>query len=48
MSKLVYEDCPKNPKELHGLLGDFMSDGLAYNQEEAMKLCVVIQKMIVE
>jgi len=48
MSKLVYEDCPKNSKELYGLLGDFMSDGLAHNDEESMKLCVVIHKIITE
>ena len=48
MSKLVFEDCPKNAKELYGLINDFLSDGLAYNQDEAMKLCQQIYKLITE
>jgi len=32
MALLINEDCPKNGKELEGLIGDFLSDGLAYRE----------------
>ena len=40
MALLINEDCPKNGKELEGLIGDFLSDGLAYREgQESFKLC---------
>jgi len=44
MALLVAEDCPKNARELFGLIGDFLTDGMAYTEEEGQKLCMVIQK----
>lgn len=37
MSLIVNEDCPKNAPELISLIGDFMTDGMAYTEEEAYK-----------
>ena len=48
MALLINEDCPKNDKELNGLLGDFLSDGLAYNDDEGMKLCVTLHKQLMD
>lgn len=48
MSELVSEDCPKNAKELNQLIGDFLTDGMAYSEEGALKLCHQLQKMFVE
>ena len=42
MSLLINEDQPKNSKELDNLLRDFMTDGMAYTEDESAKLCVVI------
>jgi len=44
MAKVVLESCPKNQKELNGLIGDFLSDGMAYSEEESTKLCVILHK----
>ena len=33
MSKLVEEDCPRNPAELFGLIGDFLTDGMVYTED---------------
>lgn len=35
MALIVNEDCPKNAAELVSLIGDFMTDGMAYSEEEA-------------
>jgi hypothetical protein len=39
MALLINEDCPKNPKELFALIGDFLTDGMSYTAEEGLKLC---------
>jgi hypothetical protein len=39
MALLITEDCPKNQRELSALVGDFLSDGMCYNEEESVKLC---------
>jgi len=39
MAQLVSEDCPKNAKELNQLIGDFLTDGMAYSEDGALKLC---------
>jgi hypothetical protein len=46
MSLLVNEDCPKNAAELISLIGDFMTDGVAYTDEEAFKHCETIIKIL--
>ena len=48
MSQLVSEDCPKNSKELNQLVGDFLTDGMAYNEDGAFKLCHQLQKMFID
>ena len=48
MSLLINEDCPKNYKELNGLIGDFLTDGMAYTEDESMKLCQTLQKQFME
>jgi hypothetical protein len=48
MALLITEDCPKNPKELIALLGDFLSDGMCYNEEESVKLCAIISKSLID
>lgn len=48
MALLVNEDCPHNPAELHSLLGDFLSDGLAYSEDEGLKLCNVLYKHLID
>jgi hypothetical protein len=42
MSLLVNEDCPKNAAELISLIGDFMTDGMSYSEDEAFKHCETI------
>ena len=39
MALLIIEDCPKNWKEMIALVGDFLSDGMCYTEEESVKLC---------
>ena len=39
MAELVFEDCPKNAKELALLIGDFLTDGMAHSEEGSLKLC---------
>jgi hypothetical protein len=39
MALLVNEDCPKNAAELVSLIGDFMTDGMVYSDEEAFQQC---------
>jgi len=48
MSRLVTEDCPRNPTELFNLIGDFMTDGMIYTDDEAFKICDVLQKIFLE
>ena len=48
MALLVNEDCPKNAAELISLVGDFMTDGMAYTDEEAYKHCESIIRMLHE
>lgn len=48
MSSLIREDCPKNAKELKGLIGDFLTDGMCHSDEEAFKMCQLLQKAFIE
>lgn len=48
MALLIVEDMPKNAKELLALIGDFLSDGMTYDEDEAWKLTQVISKMLTD
>lgn len=48
MSLIVNEDCPKNAAELISLIGDFMTDGMAYTEEESYKQCENLMKIFLE
>ena len=48
MSLIVNEDAPKNAAELVSLIGDFMTDGMAYTEEEAYKGSETIMKILIE
>ena len=37
MALIVNEDCPKNSVELVSLVGDFMTDGMAYSEDDSMR-----------
>jgi len=44
MALLIAEDAPKNARELNALIGDFLTDGMAYTEEDGLKLCQTLQK----
>jgi hypothetical protein len=48
MAKLVNEDCPRNAQELYGLVGDFLTDGMTYTEDEAYKICEILSKILLE
>jgi ATP-binding cassette subfamily F protein 3 len=48
MALLINEDCPKNAAELVSLIGDFMTDGMSYTDDEAFKHCDSIIKTILD
>lgn len=48
MALIVNEDAPKNAAELITLIGDFMTDGMAYTEDEAFKGCEIIMKHLLE
>jgi HSP90 family molecular chaperone len=48
MALLINEDCPKNAAELVSLIGDFMTDGMSYTDEEAFKHCESIIRTILD
>jgi ATP-binding cassette subfamily F protein 3 len=48
MALMVYEDQPKNAKELTALIEDFLTDGLVHTKEEAHKLCQTLIKAFTE
>ena len=48
MSLIINEDQPKNTVELVSLIGDFLTDGMAYTEEEAYKQCETIIKIFHE
>ncbi len=48
MAKLINEDCPRNAAELFGLVGDFLTDGMIYTDEEAFKICDIVSKILLE
>ncbi|CDW90593.1 abc transporter f family member 3-like [Stylonychia lemnae] len=48
MSLIVNEDAPKNAAELVSLIGDFMTDGMSYTEEEAFKLSETIMKTLLD
>lgn len=48
MSLIINEDSPKNTVELISLIGDFLTDGMAYSEDEAAKLCETIIKALLD
>ena len=48
IAKLVEEDCPKNGPELYSLIGDFLTDGMVYTEDEAFKICEVMAKILID
>jgi hypothetical protein len=48
MAKLVAEDCPRNPAEVFALLGDFLTDGMTYSDAEALRICEIISKGLLD
>eukprot|EP00347_Sterkiella_histriomuscorum_P009134 403342390 len=48
MSLIVNEDAPKNAAELISLIGDFMTDGMAYTEDEALKASEHIMKSLLD
>merc|ERR1719464_56309 len=48
IAKLVEEDCPRNAVELYTLIGDFLTDGMVYSEDEAYKICEVMSKILLE
>jgi len=45
MALLIVEDVPKNAKELVHLIGDFLTDGMTYDETESMKICTTVSKL---
>ncbi len=39
MANLIMEEPPKHEIDLFKLIGDFLTDGIAYSKEEALELC---------
>ena len=48
MALIVNEDAPKNSAELISLIGDFMTDGMAYSEEEAFRVSEQIMKTLLD
>jgi hypothetical protein len=48
MSLLIQEDNPANSAELHGLIADFLTDGMVYSEDQAFKISEVLAKQFVE
>jgi DNA-directed RNA polymerase subunit F len=48
MARLILEDCPRNASELYSLIQDFATDGMAYTEEEAFKICDVLSKILID
>ena len=48
MALLINEDAPKNTNELVDLIGDFLSDGMAYLDAEIAKICGILHKLLME
>ena len=48
MALLINEDAPKNTNELVDLIGDFLSDGMAYYDAEITKVCGILHKLLME
>lgn len=48
MALLVVEDMPKNARELLALIGDFLTDGMTYDEDESWKLTQLISKMLMD
>jgi ATP-binding cassette, subfamily F, member 3 len=48
MALLVVEDMPKNARELLALIGDFLTDGMTYDEDESWKITQVVSKMLTE
>jgi hypothetical protein len=48
MALLINEDCPKNAKELLVLICDFLTDGMCYEEDDALKVCELLNKQFRE
>ena len=48
IAKLVEEDQPRNAAELYTLIGDFLTDGMVYSEDEAFKICEVMARILLE
>jgi len=48
MALLINEDAPKNTNELVDLIGDFLTDGLAYAPEDLSKVCAALHKLLMD
>mmetsp|Transcript_102188 Transcript_102188/g.141227 ORF Transcript_102188/g.141227 Transcript_102188/m.141227 type:complete len:212 (-) Transcript_102188:1487-2122(-) len=48
MSLLVNEDCPKNAAELNSLIVDFLTDGMTYTEDQSVKKCEIIIKILLD
>ena len=46
MACMINEEPSKNGIELYNLIGDFVTDGMAYSREEARELCEVLVKTL--
>ena len=46
MACMVNEEPSKNGLELYNLIGDFVTDGMAYSREEARDLCDALIKTL--
>lgn len=46
MAKLIEEDAPRNAAELYSLIGDFLTDGMVYSEDQAFKICEVTAKIL--
>jgi hypothetical protein len=48
MALLVQEDNPANSAELHGLISDFLTDGMVYTEDQAFKVSELLSKQFVD
>ena len=48
MAALIAEDSPANAAELHGLICDFMTDGMVYTEDQSYRVCEVLSKMFLD
>ena len=48
MAKLICEDTPRNAAELFTLIGDFLTDGMVFTEDQAFKVCEVMSKILLD